>query len=178
MALDALGWAEKQLAELEEGKATAEAEAARLSEEIARTDPDDAKSFAKLVAARDAARGRAEALAARIPAAQQALGEASARAAAAARKALEAELAEIERNVRARDAELTAEARKFRDTLTGRIAELTALAGRANALEADLDQRRGVSRPWRRSSVRGSEWLTGRLDDADPLATASRILGS
>jgi chromosome segregation ATPase len=152
--------------ELERAKAEHEREARRLEEtnqeirsltkQVKLTDPDDAKAFERLVAARDAARGRAEALAEReertrgaVERAQRAVDEAELVQKRARLEALDAEIAE-------KDVAITRDVEAFYRQLVTRIGELRELANKAASMDVELGNPRS---PYDGGyALRGSRW--------------------
>lgn len=115
---------------------------ARLAQEIRSMDPDaDAEAFAKLVAARDAARGRAEALGERLERATAAVKALAAAVEEAKREASAARAAEIDRELRELDDQVRAEAAAFLDEIHAKIARARRKAQEANLLEHQLGQK-------------------------------------
>ena len=111
------------------------AEVERITRQIEETDPDDEKAFAKLVAARDAARGRVEALGIRVKKATAAVTTAE-----AAQRALEARqradhLAVLLAELQERDAAITREVLEFRATLLEKAGELRRLVLEVNGIQ-------------------------------------------
>jgi chromosome segregation ATPase len=167
-AQEALDREEKRLAETQD-------EIQRLTDEVQATDPDDDKAFSRLVAARDAARGRAEALEVREEKARRTLKAAENAHAAATRDVLRARVAELDAKIREQDAALGSAVRELRKRLTEGAAKLSALVGQANEIECSIDPE-GF-----RITGRGSFWasvglgteLQAAADRYSPLTTAA-----
>ena len=157
--------------ELEHAKAEHEREARRLEEtnqeirsltkQVKLTDPDDAKAFERLVAARDAARGRAEALAEReertrgaVERAQRAVDEAELVHKRARLEALDAEIAD-------KDATITRDVKAFFHDLVTRIGELRGLASIAQGMDVELGNPRSIYDAG--FIVRGSRWAAAPM---------------
>jgi small-conductance mechanosensitive channel len=140
-------------------------EIAQLDATIQATDPDsDGKTFARVVGQRDAARGRAEALALRAEGLRKALEDARARLAAAEQEELEQDLARLNAGIGDEDRALTAETRAFAQNVATRVAALRKVVARANEVEAALLRARGsTSKPWTAGSCRGSSWAAAPL---------------
>jgi hypothetical protein len=112
------------------------AEIANLTAQITATDPDDdAETFAKLVSARDAARGRHEALGVRAERAERAFAAAEERLGDVERRGRQVRIAELGAQLRALDATIAREVDAFYRALLARIAEARQLAAEANALD-------------------------------------------
>jgi hypothetical protein len=112
------------------------AEIASLTAQIGATDPDDdPQTFAKLIAARDAARGRREALELRVQRAERAHAASTEAAADAERRARKARVAELDAELGALDATVAQEVDAFYRALLARIAEARRLAAEANSLD-------------------------------------------
>lgn len=158
---------------------------AKLAQEIRDLDPDqDEKTFGRLVAARDAARGRAEALQERldraiaaVKAAAAALEEAEVGEKAARISAIDAELRQL-------DTEVRADAAAFLDALHVKIARARRLAGEANLLEVQsgretLSRNRGCVLPTVPAGPQALRHVASMLPqpavNADPLAGLSEV---
>ncbi len=131
-----------------------------LTDQVKLTDPDDAKAFERLVATRDAARGRAEALIVRVERASAALKRAREHVAEVERQEIQARLAELDAKLRERDTALSHEVLEFYHALLGRIRELRTLASNANALGAELGAPRGLYG----DEGRGTRWAQAPLN--------------
>jgi hypothetical protein len=127
--------AAKQAVEREERRLEeARAEVERHSRQIEETDPDDEKSFVRLVTVRDAARGRVEALEVRLRRAKGDLGKAEAILATARARTAAERLAFLNAEIRRRDDAITAKVIAFREEIAAEIPELRELVFEANAL--------------------------------------------
>lgn len=112
---------------------------AKLAHEIRELDPDaDEKTFGQLVAARDAARGRSEALQERLDRATATVKAASAALEEAERGEKSERIAAIDRELRQLDGEVRGDAAAFLDEIHVKIARARRLAGEANLLEVQL----------------------------------------
>lgn len=131
---------------------------AAISVEIGETDPEDTDAFAKLVSARDALRGRLEALATRegkaaadVAAAEEALQQAKAAAVVVELASLEAEIAEA-------DAACTAEAEAAEQRLLTMVRRVRQLVEKRRELEMLRRQAAGEDEPSVHSMAFGSDW--------------------
>lgn len=130
-AAEALAVEEKRLR-------AARADFQKLTEDVEEADPDATKGFAQLVAARDVARARVDALSTRERKARAASEAATEQVAAADRAAKESALAELDGRIAEKDGELTAAVVAFKAQLAADIAKLHQLRERANGLHMEL----------------------------------------
>ncbi len=167
VAADALQREEARLAETN-------AAIERLTSEVEAADPDDEKLLGKLVAQRDAARGRAEALAPREEKARSALESAEKDFKAAERAQLEAEVQELDTRIEELDGQLLQAARVLQAKIADGARELRVLVGRAATLEAQLGVKRDPMLDLSRS--RGSRFV--KASSGRELFTAAEVEGS
>lgn len=121
---------EREERRLEEARGDVE----RHSRQIEETDPDDEKAFVRLVAARDAARGRVEALEVRLRKARGELGTAENALTSAESRQTAARLEFLNAEIRRRDDAITERILSFVDEIAAEIPPLRELVFEANAL--------------------------------------------
>jgi hypothetical protein len=150
----------------------AEADITRSSDEIAAVDPDaDDKRFARLIQARDGARGRLEALHVRRSRAETALADALEALKAAETADKRAELARIDSEIHERDQALTREMHEVSARVQAEQAALRDLAARAQAITGELRREAGsTTKMWRTNS----QWIVA---GGSPLDVAAAVVG-
>lgn len=151
-------------------------EIAALTEQVKCTDPDDGKAFARLVQARDAARGREEALVVRVEAAAAKRAELDEVAAGARREKLKVDVAQARAQLLADGEEATKVVRREAAKLLDRLREHQALAGRVREVQRKLDLVEG--RTHVAPQVPGTPWNALPVNDpATALVAAGEQLG-
>ncbi len=152
--------AREALAHEEKRLGAAKSEVALLTRELQELDPDDGAAMRRVTAERDAARGKVEALEARVERARQALADVEAAAAACQRQERQAELVRLREEISAAEDAVTAEVIAFRARLADAGRAQRELVARLNTLERLLTPGNVPSAPsyWGPELAPGAEY--------------------